>query len=170
MRSNLGTRNEALAVFDRTFAITVALQLLANCFLGLGIVLAGVLADRTSATRVLTLGALATVLLGLAFGPGLGSGSALLVALTLSFALLVMGLVYGPLGAWLPTLFPVRLRYTGISVAFNTGGIVGGAVTPVLAQVMANAGWGAQAGWLLSVAGLVTLLGVRLARTSAAAV
>ncbi len=44
----------------------------------------------------------------------------------LSFALLVMGFTYGPLGAWLPTLFPVPLRYTGVSVAFNGGGIIGG--------------------------------------------
>jgi hypothetical protein len=102
--------------------------------------------------------------LGIAFGPGLASGSAATVLLTLSFALLVMGLVYGPLGAWLPQLFPVPLRYTGISVAFNTGGIIGGAVTPVLAQMMATAGHGAQAGWLLSAAGVVTLIGVSLAR------
>ena len=146
----------------------LALQLVANCFLGVGIVIAGIMADKASAKRVLAMGAMATVLLGLAFGPGLASGSAVTVLVTLSAALLVMGLVYGPLGAWLPQLFPVSLRYTGISVAFNTGGIIGGAVTPVLAQVMATAGWGAQAGWLLSAAGLVTLLGVSLARTSSA--
>jgi MFS family permease len=144
----------------------LAVQLAANCFLAIGIVLAAIHSDRASPRRVLLIGALATVALGLAFGPGLGAGSLGLVFATLAAALTVMGYVYGPLGAWLPTLFPVRVRYSGISVAFNAGGIVGGAVTPVLAQLLAARGWGAQAGLLLSAAGLVTLLGVSLARPS----
>lgn len=142
----------------------LAVQLGANCFLAVGIVLAAVHSDKASPARVLMLGALATVALGAVFGPGLGAGSLLPVFLTLAAALTIMGYVYGPLGAWLPTLFPVQVRYSGISVAFNAGGIVGGAVTPVLAQLMSAEGWGAQAGLLLSVAGLVTLLGISLAR------
>ncbi|MBV1686480.1 MFS transporter [Novosphingobium sp. G106] len=142
----------------------LAVQLAANCFLAVGIVLAALHSDRASPRRVLMIGALATVVLGLVFGAGLGSGSLWLVFATLAAALLVMGYVYGPLGAWLPTLFPVPVRYSGISVAFNAGGIVGGAVTPVLAQMLAVEGRGGQAGLLLSAAGLVTLLGVSLAR------
>ena len=146
----------------------LAVQLAANLFLALGIVLAAIHADRTSPRRVLLIGALATVVLGLVFGPGLNAGSLWPVFATLAAALLVMGYVYGPLGAWLPRLFPVQVRYSGISVAFNAGGIVGGAVTPVLAQLLAAAGHGAQAGLLLSAAGLVTLVGVVLARPSPA--
>lgn len=142
----------------------LAVQLAANCFLAVGIVAAAIHSDRASPRRMLGIGALATVVLGLVFGAGLGSGSLWLVFATLAAALLVMGYVYGPLGAWLPTLFPVPVRYSGISVAFNAGGIVGGAVTPVLAQMLAVEGRGGQAGLLLSAAGLVTLLGVSLAR------
>jgi MFS family permease len=144
----------------------LAVQLAANLFLAIGILLAAVHSDHASPRRVLVLGALATVVLGAVFGPGLNAGSLWLVFATLAAALLVMGYVYGPLGAWLPTLYPVPVRYSGISVSFNVGGIVGGALTPVLAQLMAAAGWGAQAGLLLSVAGLASLLGVTLARPS----
>jgi MFS family permease len=147
----------------------LSVQLAANCFLAIGIVAAAVHSDMTSPRRVLLLGAAATVVLGFVFGPGLAAGSLWLVFATLAAALLVMGYVYGPLGAWLPTLFPVQVRYSGISVAFNTGGIIGGAVTPVLAQLMATEGLGAQAGLLLSLAGAVTLLGVTLARPAPAA-
>jgi hypothetical protein len=85
----------------------------------------------------------------------------------LASALFVMGFVYGPLGAWLPTLFPVDVRYTGISIAFNAGGIVGGAVTPLAAQALSEEGYGNAIGAILSAAGLLTLLGVSLARPAA---
>src|SRR3546814_5413254 len=70
----------------------------------------------------------ATILMGFLFGPSLASESWPLIFLGLAAALFVMGLVYGPLGSWLTGLFPVRVRYTGASVAFNAGGILGGAM------------------------------------------
>ncbi len=142
----------------------LGVQLAANCFLALGIVLAAVLSDRTGAARVLGWGAVATMVVGLGFGAGLASGSLWLVFTTLSAALLVMGFVYGPLGGWLATLYPVPVRYSGVSVAFNAGGIIGGAVTPLLAKQMSNAGMGGSIGLLLVAAGALTLLGVTQAR------
>ena len=147
----------------------LALQLAANLFLALGIVLAAIGSDRTSARRMLGWGAAATVALGFAFGPVLAGGSLPLVFATLASGLLVMGFVYGPLGGWMPRLFPVTVRYTGMSVAFNGGGIVGGAVAPIAAQMLAAAGGASLVGLFLSAAGLVTLLGVMLGRPAAAA-
>jgi predicted MFS family arabinose efflux permease len=147
----------------------LALQLAANLFLALGIVLAAIGADRTTPGRMLAWGAAATVLLGLVFGPALAEGSLALVFMTLAGGLLVMGFVYGPLGGWMPALFPVTVRYTGMSVAFNVGGILGGAVAPIAAQMLSAAGGIGLVGLFLSAAGLVTLLGVMVGRPSAAA-
>jgi hypothetical protein len=47
-----------------------------------------------------------------------------------------------------------------MSIAFNGGGIVGGAVAPIAAQMLSSAGGASLVGLFLSVAGLVTLLGV----------
>jgi len=69
-----------------------------------------------------------------------------------------MGFVYGPLGAWLPSLFPARVRYTGASIAFNLGGIIGGGLAPVIAQALANRGGLSLVGLYLGAAGLVSLL------------
>jgi hypothetical protein len=146
----------------------LGLQLAANVFLALGIVLAAIGSDRASPRRMLAWGAAATVVVGLVFGPVLAGGSLALVFLTLAGALLVMGFVYGPLGGWMPTLFPVTVRYTGMSVAFNGGGIVGGAVAPIAAQVLSGAGGASLVGLFLSVAGMVTLMGVIVGRPSAA--
>jgi len=61
------------------------------------------------------------------------------------------------------------VRYSGVSVAFNLGGIAGGAVTPLLAKQMVNAGMGGSIGLLLVGAGALTLAGVILARPASAA-
>jgi MFS family permease len=147
----------------------LALQLAANLFLALGIMLAAIGSDRASPRRMLAWGAAATVIVGLVFGPALAGGSLALVFVTLAAALLVMGFVYGPLGGWMPTLFPVTVRYTGMSVAFNGGGIVGGAVAPIAAQMLSAAGGASLVGLFLSVAGMVTLMGVIVGRPTAAA-
>ena len=67
---------------------------------------------------------------GLLMAPLFGAGSLLAIFAFLSLALFLMGFVYGPLGAFLPALFPARVRYTGASLAFNIGGILGGALAP----------------------------------------
>ena len=144
----------------------LAVQLGANAFLAIGTVASAMLADRYTPGRIILCGAAATVFLGLLFGPGLASGSLWLVFATLSAAFLTMGFAYGPQGSWLPTLFPVPVRYSGISIAFNGGGIIGGAVTPLIAQMMSAAGYAAHVGLLLSAAGVLTLLGVSLSRPS----
>jgi len=146
----------------------LALQLIANLFLAVGIVLSGIGSDRSSPRRMLIWGAAGTVVLGIVFGPVLAGGSLAVVCLTLAAALLIMGFVYGPLGGWMPGLFPVTVRYTAMSVAFNGGGVVGGAIAPIAAQMLSAAGGTILVGLFLSVAGLVTLMGVMLGRASAA--
>ena len=66
------------------------------------------------------------------------SGSLLQVFLFLALSLTLMGFVYGPLGAWLPSLFPPRVRYTGVSMAFNVAGVLGGGLTPLVASRLAS--------------------------------
>ena len=153
---------------DAAREAVLAVQLAANLFLALGIVLAAIGSDKVGAQRMLAWGAAATVLLGVAFGPGLAGGTMGMLLVLLAAALFVMGFVYGPLGGWMPTLFPVTVRYTGMSVAFNGGGIVGGAVAPIAAQYLVAAGGASLVGLFLSAAGLLTLLGVTLGRPSAA--
>jgi hypothetical protein len=55
-----------------------------------------------------------------------------------------------------------------MSVAFNGGGIVGGAVAPIAAQMLSASGGVSLVGLFLSAAGLLTLLGVTLGRPAAA--
>jgi MFS family permease len=160
----LGHGTQALGYPKEQFLLT---QLGAILFMAVGIIFAGYVSDASSEQRVLTWGCGATVLIGFVFGPALASGSWPLIFLGLASALFVMGLVYGPLGSWLTGLFPVHVRYTGASVAFNAGGILGGAMAPIIAQALAEWGGTGTVGFYLALAGVVSWLGLLMVRRSA---
>ena len=146
----------------------LAVELVAILFLAAGVIVASVTADRTGARRMLVIGFIGCMVAGLAMGPMLGAGSLFVVFLWLAFALFVMGFAYGPLGGWLPSLFPAGVRYTGVSMTFNLGGILGGAVAPIAAEALAHRGLG-WIGLYLVGAGLLSLGGLALLRGRAEA-
>ncbi len=132
-------------------------QLVTILFLALGIALSGWLSDKYSPRAVLIAGSGAGILAGVAMAPLLAQGLPGLAAF-LALALFAMGFVYGPLGAWLPGLFPARVRYTGASLAFNAGGILGGGLTPVIAQTLATSYGLAPVGLWLAAACALSLI------------
>lgn len=134
----------------------LSIQLFAILFLAAGILTSGAWSDRRSPKTVLVAGCALGVPLGFGLAPMLG-GSLFAIALFLSMALFVMGLLYGPLGAWLPSLFPARVRYTGVSIAFNMGGIFGGALTPFAAEALQKSVGLTWVGGYLTLASLVSL-------------
>jgi MFS family permease len=136
----------------------LAVQLGAIPFMAVGIIWAGCWADQATPRRVLTVGCITAVFVGMAFAPMLASGSMFLVWLILSLTFLAMGLIFGPLGCFLPSLFPARVRYTGVSVAFNLGGVIGGGFTPLIAQTLADRGGLYLVGMYLGASGIISLL------------
>lgn len=140
--------------------IFLGLQLGAILFMAVGIVLAGWWADRTTPTRVLVWGCIGTIPMGMIFGLAMGTGALVPIFLILSVALFLMGFVYGPLGAYLPALFPTQLRYTGASFSFNLGGIIGGALAPIAATWLSAVQGVALVGLYMSVAAALSLAGL----------
>ena len=151
----LGYGTTTLHIEQQTFLL---MQLGAIVFMAISIPVSGWLADRWGAGRVLSWGCVAAAAAGLLLAPTLQSGSLPVIFAGLSFALIVMGLVYGPLGTWLPSLFPARVRYTGVSLAFNVAGILGGALTPIAAVWLAREGGLIWVGLYLAGASLVSLI------------
>jgi len=151
----LGYGTATLGYARETF---LAVQLGAIGFMAAGILIAGWWSDMATPRRVLAIGCILTVGAGFLLGPMMGAGSLTLIWAFLALALFLMGLVYGPLGAFLPSLFPARVRYTGVSMAFNVGGIIGGGLAPMAAQMLAGAGGLAYVGLYLSAAALISLL------------
>ncbi len=136
----------------------LAVQLGSILFMAFGILLSGALSDRFDERRVLMFACGGAALIGFLLAPMMGSGSLAMTGVFLSGALVFMGMTYGPLGAWLPGLFPARVRYTGASIAFNVGGILGGALTPIVAQALATNGGLVNVGYYLSATGLISFI------------
>ena len=157
----LGYGTTALGYSRETF---LGVQLGAILFLAAGIVAAGYWSDAANPRRVLLVGCVGTMAVGLLMGAMMGAGSLILVWAWLSVALFVMGFVYGPLGAFLPSLFPPRVRYTGASIAFNLGGIIGGGLAPIAAQALADRGGLTLVGAYLVAAGVLSLAGLWFCR------
>jgi len=140
----------------------LAMQLVAILFMALGIVFSGWWADMHNPRRVLMAGCGFTFLASFLLAPLLDSGNVTQGTAILALLLFCMGLVYGPLGAWLPALFAARVRYTGASMAFNIGGILGGALTPFVAQALAARGGLTYVGYYLGGAALLSFVALAL--------
>ncbi|WP_423602993.1 MFS transporter [Sphingomonas sp. MS122] len=140
----------------------LGVQLVAILFMAGGIYLAAWMADaKYDPRRVLAGGCVLVAASGFAMAPLMGAGLAGVFAF-LSLLLFAMGFVYGPLSAWLTDLFPPRVRYTGASMTFNIAGVVGGGLTPVIAQKLAMDAGLAPVGWYLSAAATLSLVALLL--------
>lgn len=160
----LGYGTTTLGIARETF---LSLLLGAILFMAIGILIAGWLSDVKTPRLVLMVGCIGTVPTALLMAPMMEGGALLPIFAYLSLMLLMMGFVYGPLGAFLPGLFPARVRYTGASMAFNVGGILGGGLAPNIAQALADRGGLAPVGLYLAGAATVSFIGLLMVRPRA---
>lgn len=122
--------------------------------------LAGALSDRVGRRPVLLAGMALAAASGFLMPPLLGQGGPGGVLLFLAVELGLMGLVFAPMGALLPELFPASVRYTGASAAYNLGGILGASLAPYAAQRLAEQGGLAWVGWYVTAAAAVSFAAV----------
>jgi MFS family permease len=76
-----------------------------------------------------------------------------------------LGLSYGPQAALYAELFPAKIRYSGVSVAYALGAILGGAFAPAIAQWIIGTyqrSWGI--GVYILVLSLISLIAVSTIR------
>ncbi|AWB81920.1 MFS transporter [Corynebacterium yudongzhengii] len=134
-------------------------------FMG-GIPLASWLADNWGRRPTLGWTTVAIIIFGLTFNWLLNPETAtmLSVGIFLGVGMFLMGMIFGPMAAILPELFPTNVRYTGSGIAYNVSSILGAAVAPFIATALA-ASIGVQAvGWYLIAVSAVSLIAVLLAR------
>jgi MFS family permease len=103
---------------------------------GVSTPLAGLLADRIGAFRTWRIGAVVMIAFAFAFFTALESSDAGLAVPLLAFALVPYALMFGPEASLISRTFDPAWRYSGSSLAFNIGGIVGGGLAPLLSQTL----------------------------------
>jgi len=87
---------------------------------------------------------------------------AVTVAVAVSFG---QGIMFGPAASWISELFSTRLRYSGASLGFQVGAVLGGGLTPVIAAALLA--WSGGPAWPISLY-MIALALVTLAATLAA--
>ena len=137
----------------------LAMLCVAAIVMALATPLSARLADRFGRRPVLLTASAIAAFVGFAL-PALLSGGELPALLFLCLALGVMGLTFAPLGALLPELFPTAVAYTGASVAYNLGGILGASLAPYLAQRLLEYGGLSWVGHYLTLAAAISFASV----------
>jgi MFS family permease len=100
------------------------------------IVASAVLADRYGAKPIYLIGTVTAVVWPLPMFALVDTGNAGLAFIAFCVAAVVQGLIVGAQGRLFTEIFDVRVRYSGASIAYQIGGMIGGAITPIAATAL----------------------------------
>jgi MFS family permease len=91
------------------------------------------LSDRIGRRPVYAVGALGTALWAFAFFKLLDTGATPAVMTAIAVGLVMHAAMYGPQAAFLCEMFPTRIRYSGVSLAYQLTSVVAGSLAPIIA-------------------------------------
>lgn len=166
---SLGTWSLAYGVKSLGFSQSqyLAMELFAVLFFAAFIMVGCFSADRFGRKRTLYT-ATAAMLVFSAVCPQLLTGTqnfaGVLAFLCVGFS--IMGALFGPCGAYLPELFPAKVRYSGSGLAYNLAAVTGGAFAPTIATALVTS-FGIQAlGWYLGAMAAIALVALYFIKES----
>ena len=131
-----------LTVFSLTYLVDVSHEsrsLALNALLAgaaiqfLAIPLFAALSDRIGRRPVYAFGAFGLAVWCFVMFGLLGSSDNASIVLALVVGLVLHGAMYGPQAAFITELFPTRIRYSGVSLAYQLTSIVAGSLAPIIA-------------------------------------
>ena len=93
----------------------------------------GAWSDRHGRRGIYKLGAILTGLWAFAMFAMIDTGDWLLITIALSVAHILVSMMYGPQAALLAELFSTEVRYSGASLGYQLGAILGGGFAPIIA-------------------------------------
>ena len=134
-----------LTVFSLTYLVDVAAEsrslalnalLIAAAIQFFAIPLFALLSDRIGRRPVYAFGGLGLAAFIFAFFQMLGSGNNFLVIAAIVIGLVLHSAMYGPQASFITELFPTRIRYSGVSIAYQLTSIVAGSLAPIIALAL----------------------------------
>jgi MFS family permease len=94
--------------------------------------------DRHGRKGIFMLGAVLTGLWAFAIFPLVDTGNFWLIVLAISGGLVFVSMMYGPQAAFFTELFSTEVRYSGATLGYQFGAILGGAFAPTIAALLWN--------------------------------
>ncbi|MGH3712544.1 MAG: MFS transporter [Micromonosporaceae bacterium] len=96
----------------------------------------GALSDRIGRVRTFQLGYTMIIIWIVPLFALMQTGNALLFLAAVVLLTPGIGLTYGPMSAMYAEMFPASVRYSGASIGYSSGAIIGGAFAPMIAQAL----------------------------------
>ena len=96
------------------------------------------LSDRIGRKNVYCWGAILTGIWGFILFPLIDTGDPMMIGFAITMGLLFLGMQYGPQAAYFTELFSTEVRYSGASLGYQIGAILGGALAPTIAVLLWN--------------------------------
>ena len=118
------------------------------------------ISDRYGRKGIFMAGAILTGLWAYAIFPLVDTGNFYLIVLAITFGLIFVGMMYGPQAAFFTELFTTEVRYSGATLGYQFGAILGGAFAPTIAAFLWNNFGIFWVSVYISFASLLTLLSV----------
>ncbi len=94
--------------------------------------------DRNGRKGIFMAGAILTGLWAFAIFPLVDTGHFWLIVLAITMGLIFVGMMYGPQAAFFTELFSTEVRYSGATLGYQFGAILGGAFAPTIAALLWN--------------------------------
>ena len=92
--------------------------------------------DRNGRKGIFMTGAVLTALWSFAIFPLVDTGNFYFVVLAIAGGLTFLGMMYGPQAAFFAELFSREVRYSGASLGYQIGAIIGGSFAPTIATLL----------------------------------
>ena len=103
----------------------------------------GWVSDRIGRRRTYLFGGIFSILVALIAFPLLDTGSFVLIVLTVVLGMNIgHDAMYGPQAAFFSELFDTRVRFSGVSIGYQIGSVLGGGLAPLVATALLAAGGG----------------------------
>ena len=94
------------------------------------------LSDRVGRKQIYRWGAILTGIWGFAIFPLVDTGMPIMITLAVTMGMVLLGMQYGPQAAYFTELFATEVRYSGASLGYQIGAILGGALAPTIAELL----------------------------------
>ena len=125
----------------------------------------GILSDRIGRIKTFQIGYAWVFLWAVPMFLLIDTANIVLFAVSIFVLTIGLGLSYGPQSALYAEMFPARVRYSGVSIGYALGAILGGAFAPTIAQMLLNrTGWSPSIGIYIMVLCVISFAAVTMVK------